>query len=35
MPRDFKVYLKDILQAVERIEEYAGDLTYEEFCKKQ
>jgi uncharacterized protein with HEPN domain len=35
MPRDFKVFLKDILQAIERIEEYARGLTYEEFCKKQ
>ena len=34
MPRDFKVFLTDILQAIERIEEYAGDLSYEDFCEK-
>ena len=33
MPRDFKIFLKDILQAIERIEEYAGDLSYEDFCE--
>ncbi|MCX6666236.1 MAG: DUF86 domain-containing protein [Euryarchaeota archaeon] len=32
MPRDSKVFLKDILQAIERIEEYAGDFSFEDFC---
>lgn len=31
MPRDFKVFLKDILQAIERIEEYTKDLSFEDF----
>jgi len=35
MPRDFKVFLKDILRAIERIEEYAGDLSYKDFCENQ
>ena len=35
MPRDFKVFLKDILQAIERIEEYAEDLSFEDFYKNQ
>lgn len=35
MPRDCKVYLKDILQAIKRIEEYTKGLSFEEFCKKQ
>lgn len=31
MPRDFKVFLKDILQAIERVEEYTKDLSFEDF----
>ena len=32
MPRAFKVFLKDILQAIERIEEYTKGLSFEDFC---
>lgn len=35
MSRDFKVLLKDMLQAIERIEKYAGDLSFEGFCENQ
>jgi len=35
MPRDYKIYLKDILQAIKRIEEYTKALSFEDFCKKQ
>jgi uncharacterized protein with HEPN domain len=35
MSRDFKVFLKDILQAIERIEKYAGSLSFEGFCENQ
>jgi len=35
MSRDFKVFLKDILQAIERIEKYAGSLLFEGFCENQ
>jgi uncharacterized protein with HEPN domain len=35
MPRDSTIYLKDILQAIKRIEEYTKGLSFEEFCKKQ
>ena len=35
MPRAFKVFLKDILQAIERIEEYTCDLSFEDFCENR
>jgi uncharacterized protein with HEPN domain len=35
MPRDYKIYLKDILQAIKRIEEYTKGLSFEDFIKKQ
>ena len=35
MLRDFNVFLKDILQAIERIEEYTKDLSLEDFNKNQ
>lgn len=35
MQRDFKIFLKDIIQAIERIEEYTGDLSFKDFCEKQ
>ena len=35
MPRDSTIYLKDILQAIKRIENYTKGLSFEEFCKKQ
>src|SRR5476651_76072 len=31
MPRDFKVYLQDILEAIANIEEFLGTLSLEEF----
>ncbi|MFH1728993.1 MAG: DUF86 domain-containing protein [Pseudomonadota bacterium] len=31
MPRNYKVYLTDILEAITKIESYAKDLSYEEF----
>jgi uncharacterized protein with HEPN domain len=33
MPRDYKASLEDILEAIEKINEYANDLTYEEFSE--
>lgn len=30
--RDYILFLEDILNAIERIEEYTGDLSFEEFC---
>ena len=33
MPRDFKFIIKDILEAIDRIEEYTEDLSFEEFCE--
>jgi uncharacterized protein with HEPN domain len=35
MPRDIKVFLKDILQAIQKIEEYTRDLSFEGFCDNQ
>jgi uncharacterized protein with HEPN domain len=32
MPRDFRVFLKDILEAIDRIETYTKDLSFEDFC---
>ena len=31
MPRDYKLYLEDILDAIQKIEEYVQGLTYREF----
>lgn len=33
MQRDYKVYLKDILASISKIEEYIGDLGFEDFIK--
>ena len=33
MPRDYRVYLDDILEAVSRIESYTADLTAAQFSK--
>lgn len=33
MPRDFKVYLEDILEAVRKIRSYTDGLSYETFCE--
>jgi len=31
MPRDYKLYLEDILDAIQKIEEYVQGLTFQEF----
>jgi len=31
--RDFQVYIEDIIDAIDSIEEYTGQLTYESFAK--
>jgi len=31
MPREYKAYLKDILESIRRIEKYSENLTYESF----
>ncbi|MFH1510739.1 MAG: DUF86 domain-containing protein [Candidatus Woesearchaeota archaeon] len=31
MPKDYKVYLDDIIQAIEKIEEYTTEASYKEF----
>lgn len=33
MKRDYKLYIKDIVEAISRIEEFIGDMTYEEFVR--
>jgi uncharacterized protein with HEPN domain len=33
MFRDFQVYIEDIIDAIDSIEEYTGQLTYESFVK--
>lgn len=35
MPRDYKVFLKDILEAIDRIESYTEDLSFEDFSEQQ
>lgn len=32
MKRDSRLYLDDILEAVEKIQEYSSDLDFDEFC---
>lgn len=32
MPRDFKIFLKDIIEAISRIETYTKDFSFEDFC---
>ena len=34
MKRRYDLYLKDIIEAIERIQEYIGSMGYEEFCEK-
>jgi uncharacterized protein with HEPN domain len=34
MPRDFRAYLDDILQAIDRIRQYTSGMTFETFCKE-
>jgi len=31
MPRDYKVYLEDIMEAIAKIERYIANLSFEEF----
>ncbi|VVB59621.1 Uncharacterised protein [uncultured archaeon] len=33
MPQEYKVYLDDILESIEKIESYTCDMSYEEFRK--
>ena len=33
MPREYKMFLNDILKAIEKIEKYSKDLTFEDFSK--
>ncbi len=33
MRRDYKLYLQDVLSAIEKIERYVGELSFEEFAK--
>lgn len=33
MPRDYKVYLEDILGAIQKIERYTRGLTFERFSR--
>lgn len=33
MPRDYRLYLSDILEALERIQEYTKNMTYKDFTQ--
>jgi len=33
MKRDYKLFVKDILDAIDKIDEFIGDMEYEEFIK--
>lgn len=33
MKREYRLFVKDVLEAMEKIEEFIGDLDYEEFVK--
>ncbi len=35
MPKDYAVYLDDILAAIEKVENYTRGLSFEAFCKNQ
>ncbi len=35
MKRDYRMYLQDILECIERIEEYVGDMSYKDFVDDQ
>jgi len=35
MPKDSRVYLEDIIEAITKIEKYMGNLTFEEFRKNE
>jgi uncharacterized protein with HEPN domain len=33
MPRDYKLYLEDMLDAIQKVEEYVQGFTFQEFCE--
>jgi uncharacterized protein with HEPN domain len=33
MKRDYKLYIKDMLECIVKIDEFVGDMSYEEFVK--
>jgi uncharacterized protein with HEPN domain len=35
MPRDYKAYIKDILEAIDRIESYTTNLTFDNFSESR
>ena len=35
MPRDYKAYINDILEAIDRIESYTTDLTFDDFSESR
>jgi len=35
MPRDYKVYLEDIIEAIAKIERYVANLSFEDFSRKE
>jgi len=35
MPKDYRVYLEDIMEAITKIEKYTGNLIFEEFRKNE
>lgn len=35
MPRDYKVYLEDIMEAIAKIERYVANLSFEEFTRNE
>jgi len=35
MPRDYKVYVKDILEAIDRIESYTTNLAFDDFSESR
>ena len=35
MPRDYKAYIKDILEAIDRIESYTTNLTFDDFSESR
>jgi uncharacterized protein with HEPN domain len=32
MPRDFKLYLEDIIESIEKIQEYSAAMSFDQFC---
>ena len=35
MPRDYKIYLKDVLESIAKIEEYTKGVSFEEFSRER